>query len=118
MTELVACLTTGKGSWTEVAKLIAGENWEKVYLITNDFGKEKFDAPENVEMIVVDPNKSVDKLRDDIILGLKEKINGTEVAVNLISGSGNEHMALFGALIKLGVGLRLVSVSEKGIEEV
>ena len=34
MTELVACLTTGKGSWTEVAKLIAGENWEKVYLIT------------------------------------------------------------------------------------
>ncbi len=118
MTELVACLTTGKGSWTEVTRLISEENWEKVYLITNDFGKEKFDTPENVELIVIDPTKSVNKIRDEIILGLKEKITGTEVAVNLISGSGNEHMALFGALIKLGVGLRLVSVSENGVEEV
>jgi len=42
MTELVACLSTGKGTWGHVSRLIADGTWEKIILITNDFGKENF----------------------------------------------------------------------------
>ena len=41
MTELIAFLSTGKGTWANVSGLIKGESWDKVYLLTNDFGKEK-----------------------------------------------------------------------------
>jgi len=38
MTDLVAFLSTGKGSWAQVSSVINGEDWKKVYLLTNDFG--------------------------------------------------------------------------------
>ena len=48
---------------------------------------------------------------------LKNKVSG-EVAVNFISGAGKEHMSLISALIKLGVGFRLVVSDEGKIEEI
>jgi len=36
------------------------------------------------------------------------KTDDTEVAVNFISGSGNEHMSILSTLLKLGLGIRLV----------
>ncbi len=116
MTELVALLSKGKGTWSEVAKLIKSANWEKVFVITDSFG-EKFTA-ENVEVVAVDFNKSVFGLRKEINEKLSNKIKGLEVAVNLSSGDGKEHMALLGALIKLGVGFRFVVSGENGVEEV
>jgi len=55
-------------------------------------------------------------MRDQITAALKKKISG-DVAVNLISGSGKEHMALLGALTKCGVGIRFVTSTEQGIKE-
>lgn len=116
MTELVALLSTGKGTWGEVARLIKSQSWERVFLVTDSFG-EKFTA-ENVEVLVVNFNESVSVLRDKMCAALNGKIKGLEVAVNLASGDGKEHMALLGALIKMGVGLRIVAMTEKGCEEV
>ena len=42
MPELIACLSTGKGTWKEVTAVMNQHDWEGIYLITNDFGKEKF----------------------------------------------------------------------------
>ena len=116
MTELIAVLSTGQGTWAEVAALIKGQPWEKVFLITNEFGK-RFVVPQNGSLVVVNPDIGVERLRDEIVQKLRGKIGGFEVALNMVSGSGKEHMAVVGALMKLGVGFRLVGMTEKGFQE-
>lgn len=118
MTELISCLSTGKGTWGHVGRLIQDEKWEKITLITNEYGKENFTKNEKTEFVVVNANQGLKELRDEIYNNLKEKIKDTEVSVNFISGSGKEHMALIGALLKLGVGIRLVALTKDGIEEI
>ena len=39
---LVASLNTGKGTWAHVSRLIADQEWEKIFLVSNQFGKKKF----------------------------------------------------------------------------
>ena len=115
MTSLVACLGSGKGTWTEVKMLISSESWEKVFLVTNSFGKEKFQA--DAEFIVVDDLQPAQAITAVIISQLKGKIRDTEVAVNISSGSGNLHMAVIAALLKLGFGIRLVALVNDKVEE-
>ena len=117
MTDLIACLSSGKGTWGHVNRLIEDGNWEKVFLITNEFGKENFSNTKNAEMIVIDERKGLEDLRDDIYNILKEKIKD-EVAINFISGTGKEHMAMLAAILKLGVGLRFVALTKDGIKEI
>ena len=117
MTDLVACLSSGGKSWAHVERLIKEENWEKIFLITNDFGKKNFKSEKNIEFIVVDFQKPVFELIEDIKNGLKGKIADLEVALNIVSGNGKEHMAILSALLKLGVGIRLIAVTKDGVKE-
>ncbi len=116
MADLVACLSTGKGTWVEVAKLINNEKWDSVYLVTNDFGKEKFSADKEVKFVLVDVNKGMEAMKNTIVEALKEKVSG-DVAVNFVSGSGKEHMALFSALMTMGVGIRIVAAADSEVKE-
>ena len=118
MTELIACLSTGKGTWGHVSRLIQDGEWEKIFLVTNSFGKENFTAEKESEFLVIDPNKGLVELRDDIYNQLKEKVKGAEVGLNLVSGTGKEHMALVSAVLKLGVGIRLVALTKDGVKEI
>ena len=70
MTDLVAFLSTGKGTWGHVARVIDGEKWDKVILITNEYGKENFTAKENTELLAVDTNVGLTELRDEIFNSL------------------------------------------------
>lgn len=115
MTDLVAMLSTGKGTWSQVSALIKSENWGSITLVTNSFGKEKFTSDKPVNMIVLNDNMSEEEMRDIIINDLKDKLK-LDVAVNFTSGSGKEHMALMAALVKLGVGIRLI-IERNGIQE-
>ncbi len=117
MTELVACLSTGKGTWGHVNRLIDDVQWDKVILFTNAYGKENFTANAKTEVIVVDPEQGLKELRDVIYNELKARIKGTEIAINFISGTGREHMALVSATLKLGVGVRLLALTKEGAEE-
>ena len=118
MTELIACLSTGKGTWGHVNRLIQDGKWDKIFLITNDYGKENFSKDDKTELIAINLNQGIKELRDEIIKNLKEKIKGSEVAVNVISGTGREHMALIAALLKVGVGFRLIALTKDGVEEI
>tara|TARA_Y100000310_G_C20679389_1_gene815014 strand:+ start:1531 stop:1887 length:357 start_codon:yes stop_codon:yes gene_type:complete len=118
MTELVAILTTGKGTWGHVNRLIDDGNYEKAYLLTNEYGKENFQAKENTELILISMAKGTLELRDEMHEALEKKIKGTEIAVNFVSGTGKEHMALMSALLKLGVGIRFVALTKDGVQEV
>ena len=117
MTDLVACLSAGEKSWKHVVRLIKEQEWKKVFLITNDFGRKNFKSEKSIEFVVVDFNKPVFELIEDIRKGLKGKTTDLEVALNLVSGSGKEHMAILSALLKLGVGIRLMAVTKDGVRE-
>ena len=115
MTALIACLGVGKGTWTEVKKIITLESWDKVFLITNEFGKDRFEA--EAEIIVLDDLQPPQALAPIIISHLKGKVNDTQVALNISSGSGNLHMAVLSALLKLGLGIRIVALVNEKVEE-
>ena len=118
MPTLIACLSTGKGTWGHVSRLIAEDSWSKVFLITNEFGKENFTKPENTELIIVNQNQGIKELAAEIESKLKSKIKDPEVALNLVSGTGKEHTAILSAVLKLGLGIRLVALTQQGMEEI
>ena len=45
------------------------------------------------------------------------KIKGVEVALNFVSGSGKEHMAVISAVLKMGLALRLVMPGKEEVLE-
>jgi len=113
--ELVALLSTGEGTWAQVAGLIKQGDWEKIILIGNDFAK-KFQVDSNVscEFIEIKSNRLVE-LKEEIMSKLRGKINGTEVALSIASGDGKEHMALISALLSLPAGVRFTALTKDGI---
>ena len=115
MTTLITCLSTGKGSWGHVSRVIAQQDWEKIILITNEFGHERFSNEKEFTPIVIDPKKPMQDLVADIKEGISQQdIQETEVALNIYSGSGKEHMAVLAAVLKSGLGPRLIIPTEEG----
>lgn len=118
MKTLVACLSTGKGTWGHVNRIIQDGNFDKILLLTNDYGKENFTKNEKTELIPLNFSQGLKELRDEIKSILKEKIKDPEIALNIISGTGKEHTALISALLKLGTGIRFIALTKDGIEEI
>ncbi len=111
--ELVALLSSGKGTWGQVAGLINQGEWDKVILVGNDFAK-KFTTDKPSEFIEIN-EISIKEIKDELVKKLKNKIKGTEVALSIASGDGKEHMALISALLSLPVGVRFVVLTKDGI---
>ncbi len=110
---LVACLTTGKGTWGAVSDAMRSADWTKIYIVTNKFGKEKFTHQKPFEFIEINSDGSLEEIRDSVASGLRGKILDTEAGLNMESGTGKEHMAILSALLRLGLGVRIIS-SENG----
>lgn len=117
MTELIACLSAAKITQDYLVKLINSQQWEKVFLVADDLCKKDFPKLKNVEFIITDPKEPLQKLSENIKKQLEKKITGIEVAFNMVAGSGKVNMAVLSALLKLGVGIRLVILTGKGVEE-
>lgn len=109
-------LSSGKGTWAQVAGLIKKGEWEKIILIGDDYS-EKFtsDSPTSHEFIKIDSNSSIIEMKDELMKKLKGKISGIEVALSIASGSGKEHMALISALLSMPVGIRFSVLTKDGI---
>lgn len=118
MTSLVANISSGKGTWSHVSKVIDEIEWDNVFLITNDYGKKNFKPNKKAEFIIIDENKHTPVLTEEIYKRLKGKIMDTEVALNMISGNGKEHMATLCALLKLGLGIRIIALTKEGVREI
>jgi len=112
--ELVALLSSGKGSWAQVAGLINRGEWEKVILLGDSFA-EKFTTDKPHEFIKVDTSKLLVDLKQEIMEKLGKKIEGVEVALSIASGEGKEHMALISALLSIPVGVRFTALTKEGI---
>ena len=108
---LIALLSTGKGTWGHVSRLLA--SYDTVHLLTNDFGAERFAPQEGVVLHTVLGGIEVELIKKRIIEALKPVLSSElEVDINLASGSGIEHMALIAALFELGVGFKIVYADE------
>lgn len=118
MTDLVAFLGTGKGTSEHVKRVIEGEEWENIFLITDKNHKDSLKTSKKVQFIIINTEKYLTEMVEEIKDKLKGKINGFEVGVNVVSGTGKEHMALLSALLKLGLALRFVALTTKGVKEV
>jgi hypothetical protein len=121
MPTLIACLSTGKGTWTEVNKLMQAHPWSKIFLITNQFGVDNFTSKsENTELLVINsfPDTPITVMIESIKKQLEGKINDFEVALNFCSGTGKEHLALVEAVLELGLNFRLVTINNANQLEV
>ena len=112
--ELIALLSTGKGTWAQVAGLLGHGDWEKIILVGDDFAKD-FKHEKEFEFIKIDLNKKLKELKQEFSEKLKGKFNGTEVALSIASGDGKQHMALISALINLPVGIRFAALTKEGV---
>ena len=87
---------------------------------TNDFGKQHFRADalgKKVITLTIPSQSSVQDLCKHLGEMLKTHVTDFEVGLNMISGSGTEHMAIMSSLLKMGVGIRLVSYNNGSILE-
>src|SRR3989344_6031856 len=112
--ELVALLSSGKGTWGQVAGLINRGEWENIILIGSEFA-EKFSVDKKHEFIKINTNQGIIELKQEILDKLKGKIQGTEVALSIASGDGKEHMALISALLSIPAGIRFTALTKEGI---
>lgn len=118
--EFVALISSGKGSWGQVAGLVNRGSWDNTILIVNEFAKARisgFDFAKKTEMVVIDFDAPIKEVIENIKEKMRGKIKGIEVALSLASGEGKEHMALISALLQLPVGIKFVALTREGITE-
>lgn len=115
--ELIALLSSGKGTWGQVSGLIKHGDWDKIILLGDDFGKQFSinEKKEITEFIKVDLGTKLIDLKSKILKKLQGKIDGTEVALSIASGDGKEHMALISSLISFPVGIRFTALTREGV---
>lgn len=113
--ELVALLSTGKGSWGQVAGLMQKGEWEKIVIVGAPFAKDFVVKDVPFEFLEYDPRKSLIALKKDLEKKLKDKFEGMEVALSIASGNGKEHMALQSALLSVPVGVRFTALTKDGV---
>jgi hypothetical protein len=113
--ELVALLSTGKGSWGQVAGLVKKGEWQKVIIVGASFARDFNIHGESFDFIEFDQNKSLKQLKKELEKKLEGRLEEMEVAVSIASGNGKEHMALLSALLSLPVGIRFTALTKDGI---
>ena len=118
MTDLIACLSAENSSSSHVSKVIEGQAWGKIILVANEATNQKFSTDKPAERVVIDIKQPVEEIIKHLAKQFKEKITDTEVAVNLASGSGKEHMAILSAVMKAGLAFRLIALTKDGVKEI
>lgn len=115
MADLIACLTTDEHH-KHVHRLINEAEWDRVFLVSTEETKKKHKFGKEVFYIVIDPKKPINEYVEDIKKSLKGYF--LEVGVNLVNGTGKDHMAILSAVMKAGLSFRLVAVTKNGVEEI
>tara|TARA_Y100000310_G_C20636280_1_gene791328 strand:- start:1085 stop:1432 length:348 start_codon:yes stop_codon:yes gene_type:complete len=111
--ELIALISSGKGTWGQVSGLINHGDWDSVTLVGDNFAKQ-FTTEKDFEFIETSSSR-LTELKEEIQKKLNGKIKGTEVALSIASGTGKEHMALISALLSLPVGIRFTALTKDGV---
>ncbi len=112
--EFIGVLSSGKGTWGQVAGLMKKGEWEKIIILGPSYAQE-FTSEIPFDFIEYDSESSLVQLKKDFGDKLKGRLDGLEVALSLASGSGKEHMALISALLSIPVGVRFTALTKEGV---
>lgn len=118
MTDLVAMISPNPTEFKHVEKVIQGQQWGNIYLIASQGNNVAGTLPDHAEIIWTDFTQPISEVISFLCQSLKPKLSGTEIGLNLISGNGKEHMALLSAVLRCGVGFRLIALTKEGVVEV
>lgn len=118
MTDLIACLSENENGKTHVRRLIEEGEWENIFLVASKDSSSNFNCEKKVNYVIIDSKLSASDIISRIQGQLKGKLNDLEVGLNIVCGSGKEHMAVISSLVKLGVGIRLMAVTKNGVAEI
>ena len=117
MATLIACVSSGKGTWAEVNNIMKSEKWDKIYLICSQFAYENFEVDLNKATKLKFDEKNPQKSFEILSNFFKKQIKEFEVALNLTSGIGMEHMGILSAILKAGLGVRFIYFDMNEIKE-
>lgn len=112
MVTLICSLSRGKGSWGHVTRLISDTTWDQIVLITNDWCKQNFAPTKEVSWIMINRNMGFELMKKTIKDGMPK---AKEVALNMISGDGKEHMATLQAVRDLWPNYKLCILTKDGL---
>ncbi len=117
MAEFVGILSSGQGTWGQVAGLARQGQWEKIYLLGPNYAKDFNLQGVPFDFIEYNPELSITQLKDFFVEKLKDKFSSfnSEVTLSIASGSGKEHMALISALLSIPVGVRFTALTSSGV---
>lgn len=113
MKTFLGILSTGKGTWGQVAHIIDNNEYENVYLISNEWAQDKFTCSKKVNWIIIDPRKGFSEITQELEEQMPKDIK--EVDLNIHSGSGKEHSAVLSLLLKNNVKFKIVTINAEGI---
>jgi cobalamin biosynthesis Co2+ chelatase CbiK len=113
MKTFLGILSTGKGTWGQVAHIIDNNEYENVYLISNEWAQDKFTCSKKVNWIIIDPRKGFSEIVDDIEKQMPKNLN--DIELNLHSGSGKEHSGILSILLKNKIKFKIVTINAEGI---
>lgn len=117
MASLMTCLGAGKGTWVPVIQLMESTTWEHIFLIMPQFFADKYEPKtNNITKIIIDDTKEINVIAEEIKKEIDGKVFG-DVALNIGSGGGKEHMSMLAALLKAGCGFRLVMMKDNQMTE-
>jgi len=117
MVTLIALISSGKGTWGQVLSVINSYKWDNIYLICNNFSYDNFKIDPNLAIKLKFDEKNLIKSFNKISDFFKKNIKDFEVAINLYSGNGMEHMILVSSILKSGLGIRFVYCENKELKE-
>ena len=111
---LVAPLGVGKGTWGHLARLISDEEWDKIILVSNEWGRGIFESSKSdiTDWIEINNRGGFEIIVDQI----EEQLPDRDITLSLISGSGKEHMAVLTAIQKKKIKCELVILTGDGVK--
>ncbi len=113
MKTFLGILSTGKGTWGQVAHIIDNVEYDKVYLISNEWAQDKFNCTKPINWIIIDPRKGLSEIMAD--LENQIPVDAKEIDLNIHSGSGKEHSAVLALLLQKKVKFNVITINAQGI---
>ncbi|MDD3178082.1 MAG: hypothetical protein PHR26_01045 [Candidatus ainarchaeum sp.] len=113
MKTFLGVLSTGKGTWGQVAHIVDNTDYQEVYLISNEWAQDKFSCSKKVNWIIIDPRKGFSEILGDIEEQFPKNL--TEIDLNIHSGSGKEHSAILAILQKKKIKFNIITINAEGI---
>lgn len=115
--DLICLVFEPEDTWSHIRKLIERGEWKGIVIVTDRTCAKRFSAQKGFQTVVIDPEIAAVDIIKHLTPALRPYLTDFEAGLNMVSGTGKEHMCVLAALLKLGVGVRLVALTKEGVQQ-